>query len=56
MILAAEFTAPTMEYGALAPILTVVAGAIVGVLFEAFLPRAQRYAAQVTLSIATLIL
>lgn len=55
-VLAAEFTAPTMEYGALAPILIVTAGAIVGVLVEAFVPRAQRYIAQVSTSLAALAL
>lgn len=54
-VLAAQFASPTIEYGALAPILIVVAGVIVGVLIEAFLPRAQRYLAQVTTSIVTLL-
>lgn len=54
--LAAEFTAPSMEYGALAPILIVTFGAIVGVLIEAFMPRAQRYVAQLATAISSLVL
>ena len=37
-----NFVAPTLEYALLAPILIVLAGALVGVLIEAFAPRAAR--------------
>lgn len=55
-VLAAEFTSPTVEYGALAPILIVTFGAVVGVLVEAFVPRAQRYLTQVVTSLSALTL
>ncbi|GAA2421957.1 NADH-quinone oxidoreductase subunit NuoN [Streptomyces macrosporus] len=42
--------APDIEYGQLAPVLIVIGAAVVGVLFEAFLPRRARYAAQTLLS------
>ncbi len=42
--------APDIEYGQLAPVLIVVGAAVVGVLFEAFLPRRARYAAQALLA------
>ena len=38
---AATFTAPSIEYGALAPMLIVFGAAVVGVLVEAFVPRRQ---------------
>jgi NADH-quinone oxidoreductase subunit N len=50
-----NFTAPTIEYGELLPMLIVFGVAIVGVLVEAFLPRSWRYAVQVVLSIGALI-
>ncbi|MDG9706048.1 NADH-quinone oxidoreductase subunit NuoN [Streptomyces sp. DH37] len=42
--------APDIEYGQLAPVLIVIGAAVVGVLFEAFLPRRIRYAAQALLA------
>ncbi|MFH0242910.1 NADH-quinone oxidoreductase subunit NuoN [Streptomyces sp. HK10] len=42
--------APDIEYGQLAPVLIVIGAAVVGVLFEAFLPRRARYAAQALLA------
>jgi NADH-quinone oxidoreductase subunit N len=42
--------APDIEYGQLAPVLIVIGAAVVGVLFEAFVPRRFRYAAQALLA------
>src|SRR3954454_323395 len=41
--LAAEFTAPSIAYSALAPVLIVSGAAVAGVLVEAFAPRAHRW-------------
>jgi NADH-quinone oxidoreductase subunit N len=49
------FVKPSIVYHSLWPILLVFGAACVGVLFEAFLPRAQRYVAQVALSFAALV-
>jgi NADH-quinone oxidoreductase subunit N len=46
---------PNVEYGLLSPMLIIFAVAILGVLVEAFLPRQQRYAAQLVLSLGGLI-
>ncbi|KMO70877.1 NADH-quinone oxidoreductase subunit NuoN [Mycolicibacterium chlorophenolicum] len=46
--------APSIEYGLIAPMLIVFGAAVLGVLLEAVLPRRQRYAAQVALSLAAL--
>ncbi|ULE33505.1 NADH-quinone oxidoreductase subunit NuoN [Mycobacterium sp. IDR2000157661] len=46
--------APVVEYGLLSPMLIVFGAAIAGVLVEAFLPRASRYRAQLTLSLGAL--
>jgi NADH-quinone oxidoreductase subunit N len=46
---------PSVEYGLLSPMLIIFAVAILGVLVEAFLPRQQRYAAQLVLSLGGLI-
>jgi NADH-quinone oxidoreductase subunit N len=45
---------PSVEYGLLSPMLIVLGVAVAGVLVEAFLPRQQRYAAQLALSIGGL--
>jgi NADH-quinone oxidoreductase subunit N len=45
---------PNVEYGLLSPMLIVLGVAVVGVLVEAFLPRRQRYAAQLVLSLGGL--
>ncbi|MBD8506198.1 NADH-quinone oxidoreductase subunit NuoN [Hoyosella sp. G463] len=45
---------PSIDYGALSPLLIILGAAIVGVLLEAFLPRAARHAAQLVLAIAAL--
>jgi len=47
--------APSVEYGVLSPMLIVFGVAVVGVLVEAFLPRASRYVAQLALSIGGLL-
>ncbi|MGA9871031.1 MAG: NADH-quinone oxidoreductase subunit NuoN [Rhodococcus sp. (in: high G+C Gram-positive bacteria)] len=45
-------TPPSIEYGQLSPMLIVFAAAILGVVVEAFAPRAARYRIQVTLALA----
>jgi NADH-quinone oxidoreductase subunit N len=52
---AASITSPTIEYGALAPMLIVIAGAIIGVLIEALSPRESRYSSQVAISLVSLV-
>ncbi len=54
MIIAAaeKITAPSISYSGLAPVLIVLGVASVGVLVEAFVPRAQRYLVQVVLAAA----
>ncbi len=52
---AVSFTAPSLNYFAVSPILIVFGAAVVGVLVEAFTPRAARYTTQVTLSVAGLL-
>ncbi|MCH9701228.1 MAG: NADH-quinone oxidoreductase subunit N, partial [Actinomycetia bacterium] len=46
---------PSIEYGLISPMLIVLGAGVLGVLVEAFLPRRQRYAAQMTLSLAALV-
>uniref|UniRef100_UPI00404B8934 NADH-quinone oxidoreductase subunit NuoN n=1 Tax=Candidatus Planktophila sp. TaxID=2175601 RepID=UPI00404B8934 len=50
------FTSPILNYGMLAPILVVLAGAIAGVLIEAFAPRKSRSSSQLVLSVFTLVI
>ncbi|MFC4942599.1 NADH-quinone oxidoreductase subunit NuoN [Pseudonocardia sp. GCM10023141] len=50
----APLQAPPIDYGAIAPLLVVLTGACLAVLVEAFLPRHQRWPAQVALAILTL--
>ncbi|MDA3017942.1 MAG: NADH-quinone oxidoreductase subunit NuoN [Actinomycetota bacterium] len=50
------FTSPILNYGMLAPILVVLAGAVAGVLIEAFAPRKSRSSSQLVLSIFTLVI
>ena len=52
----AEFQAVDISYAAIAPMLVVVAGALVGVLVEAFAPRRRRHGIQVWLTTGTLVL
>jgi NADH-quinone oxidoreductase subunit N len=47
--------APSVEYGVLSPMLIVLGAAVVGVIGEAFLPRASRYVAQLVLSLGGLL-
>ena len=51
----APFTAPHVEFGKLSPMLIVLGAATVGVLVEAFAPRAARYRLQVGLTLLALI-
>ncbi|WP_433891722.1 NADH-quinone oxidoreductase subunit NuoN [Streptomyces sp. CA-111067] len=46
-----KIPAPHIEYAQLSPVLIVFGVAMVGILFEAFLPRRQRYMAQVVLAV-----
>ncbi|MEU5696938.1 NADH-quinone oxidoreductase subunit NuoN [Actinosynnema sp. NPDC020468] len=46
--------APEIDYAAVAPILVVLGAACLGVLVEAFLPKAQRWSSQVVLTLLTL--
>ncbi|OIQ77507.1 NADH-quinone oxidoreductase subunit N [mine drainage metagenome] len=50
-----NFQAPAIQYGEVLPILIVLGGALLGVLVEAFLPRAKRYAFQVTISLGSIV-
>jgi NADH-quinone oxidoreductase subunit N len=45
-----KFTAPHIEYDLISPILIVLGFAVLGVLVEAFVPRARRYLVQVVLA------
>ena len=49
------FTSPTLEYSVLAPMLVVLAGAIIGVLIEALAPRAARSTSQLFITLASLV-
>jgi len=51
-----EFISPTLSYSLLSPMLVVFAGAIIGVLIEAFASKSIRPIAQVSVSIGTLVL
>lgn len=50
------FTAPVLNYTLLSPILILLAGALIGVLVEAFVSKALRSRTQLTLTIGTLVL
>ncbi|MDN5930011.1 MAG: NADH-quinone oxidoreductase subunit N, partial [Pseudonocardia sp.] len=50
-VLAQGIEVPPIDYAAIAPLLIILGTACVGVLVEAFLPRHQRWPAQVALSI-----
>ena len=49
-----EITAPSIEYGLLMPFILVFAGACLGVLVEAFVPRGSRRGAQLTIVYASI--
>ncbi len=51
----AAFEAVQVSYAAVAPMLVVVAGALLGVLVEAFVPRASRHGTQVWLTVIVLL-
>ncbi len=50
-----EFTKPAIEYSLLWPLFVVFGGACLGIVLEAFLPRATRYLAQTVLSLVVLV-
>jgi NADH-quinone oxidoreductase subunit N len=50
-----EFVSPYLNYSQLAPILIVLAGALIGVLIEAFAPRAARHSSQLFIAIFSLV-
>lgn len=47
----ASASLPNIDFGAVAPVLIILGAACIGVLFEAFVPRHQRWAVQVALSL-----
>jgi NADH-quinone oxidoreductase subunit N len=50
------FTAPVLEYALIAPMLIVLAGALVGVLIEAFVRSSARAYAQLFVAVATIVI
>src|SRR5687767_9472386 len=52
--LPAAFQPADVDYGAIAPMLIVIAGALIGVLIEAFVPRRLRHGAQVAVALVAL--
>ena len=50
-----SFTAPVLNYAQLAPMLIVLGGALIGVLIEAFAPRASRHTSQLFITVAALV-
>jgi NADH-quinone oxidoreductase subunit N len=50
------FNSPTLSYSLLAPILIILAGALVGVLIEAFVGKARRPIVQLSVALASLVL
>jgi NADH-quinone oxidoreductase subunit N len=55
VIALADFTAPKIEYGELAPMLIIFGAACAGVLVEAFLPRALRHLVQLAIGVLALV-
>src|SRR4029434_3567084 len=55
-LLPMEITAPTIEYGLLAPVLVIFAAACLGVLAEAVVPRELRRAVQLLIAFVSLAL
>jgi NADH-quinone oxidoreductase subunit N len=55
VLAAASFQTPSLDYGALAPMLVVFAAALVSVLVEAFVPRSYRAMVQQAIAVAGLI-
>jgi NADH-quinone oxidoreductase subunit N len=54
-LLPMEITAPTIEYGLLAPVLIIFAAACLGVLTEALVPRELRRAVQLVITFLSLL-
>jgi NADH-quinone oxidoreductase subunit N len=54
-LLPSAFTVATIDYWAIMPILIVFGGALIGVLVDAFAPRATRHTIQVALALVTII-
>ncbi|GAB2823745.1 NADH-quinone oxidoreductase subunit NuoN [Lentzea nigeriaca] len=52
---AQQIEAPEIDYGAIAPVLIVLGAACISVLLEALLPKHQRWAVQLVLSLLTLV-
>ena len=50
------FTAPVLSYSLLSPMLFLLAGALIGVLVEAFVSKAARPAVQLTVTLGALLL
>ncbi|MSY37367.1 MAG: NADH-quinone oxidoreductase subunit N, partial [Actinobacteria bacterium] len=50
------FTSPVLNYTLLSPILILLAGALIGVLVEAFVSKALRSITQLSITIGTLVL
>ena len=50
-----EFIAPSLNYAQLAPMLIVLGGALIGVLIEAFAPRASRFSSQLFITLFALV-
>ena len=50
-----QFFAPILHYAQLAPMLIVLAGAIIGVLIEAFAPRSSRHSSQLFITLFSLV-
>ncbi len=55
LVAPSAFKPADVDYGAIAPMLIVVAGALIGVLVEAFAPRRLRHTIQVSLALLTLV-
>ena len=54
-LVTADFTAASINYAAILPLLVVFAFALVGILVEAFVPRERRYGIQVALTLVGLV-
>ena len=49
------FEAPEINWAAIAPLLVVMAGGLIGIVVEAFVPRRRRHSVQVALSVVALV-
>jgi NADH-quinone oxidoreductase subunit N len=49
------FEAPEINWAAIAPMLAIMAGGLIGILIEAFVPRRSRHSAQVALSVVAIV-